>query len=69
MAGVAVHAVVDISVHVRVIEVGCIVAAVATGARKHRVIRRVRMARGADTVRITVVQIEERVVSGRQGCG
>ena len=62
MARVAVHAVVHISVHVGVIEVGCVVAAVAARAREHRVICRVRVASRANTVGAAMGGREERVI-------
>jgi len=69
MAGVAVHAVVDISVDILVMEVGCVVAPMATGACEDRVIRGVRVASGADRIRIAVIHGEEGVVTCGQGRG
>src|SRR5579859_7841450 len=63
----AVDAVVDISVHVGVVEVGRIVAAVAAGAGEHRVIGRIGVAGGAHAVGIAVVQREEGVITAGQG--
>src|SRR5215472_1646566 len=66
VARVAVHAVVDITVHVGVIEAGCVVAAMAARALEHRVIGRIGMAVGAHALGVAVVDREEGVITGRQ---
>src|SRR6185312_496213 len=66
MACVAVHAVVHVAIHILVMEVGCVVAAVATGAGKYGVIGRVGMAVRADAVGVAVVGGEEGVIAARQ---
>ena len=63
MARVAVNAVVDVAVHIRVMEVRRIVAAMAARACEHRVIRGVCVARSADPVSIAVVDREEGMVT------
>jgi len=63
---VAVHAVIHISIHVRVFEVGCVVAAMAAGAGKDRVVGRIGVAGCAHAVRVPVGGWEERVVRSRQ---
>src|SRR5580692_872353 len=57
-----------ISVDIRVMEVGCVVIAMANRAGEHGVIRGVGMAGSADPVRIPMVDGEERMVRGGQGC-
>lgn len=70
MALVTVGAVVDISRHVVVLEVVCVIAAMASGALEDSVIIRTGMACRADIVRIAVCSRELRVlrmVEGRPG--
>jgi len=61
VALVAVDAVVHIPVHVRVVEVGGIIAAMALSALENGVVIRVGMARGANAVGIAVARGELRV--------
>lgn len=65
MTLVTIHAVVDISTYVRVVEVGSVIVAVATGALKHGVIAGIRMASRADPVRVAVIHREVRVIERR----
>lgn len=73
MTLVTVDAVVDIPVNVRVTEVSGIIAAMAAGALEHRIVIRVRVARGASTVGIAMVHREPGVLrvieSGAGPCG
>ena len=62
MALVTVNAVVHIPVHVRVAEVSGIVAAMAGRALEYRIVVRVRMARGANTIGVAMVNRESRVL-------
>ena len=64
VACVAVHAVVHISVHVGMMEIGSIVAAVAAGALEHSVVTGSDVARGADAVCSAVVHVEPGVIEG-----
>ena len=62
MALVTVNAVVHIPVHVRVAEVSGVVAAMAGRALENGVVIRIRMARGANTVGVAMVDWESRVL-------
>ena len=62
MALVTVNAVVHIPVYVRVAEVSGIVAAMAGRALEYRIVIRIRMARGANTVGVAMVDWESRVL-------
>jgi len=66
MARVAVDAVVHISIHIRMVEVGRVVPAMAARASEDRVVGRVGMAGGANAVGVAVIDIEERVIARRQ---
>ena len=55
MALVAVHAVIDIPADIRVLEVGCVAAAMATRALKNGVVVRIGVAGGAHAVGIAVI--------------
>ena len=59
---IAVDAVVDIPVHVRVMEIRRVIAAMATGALEHGVVIRTGVAREANAVRAAVVDRERRVL-------
>jgi len=72
MALVTVNAVVHIPVHILVVEVGGVVASVATRALEYGVVVRIRVARGANTVCAAMVDRELRVlrvVEGRTSPG
>ena len=62
MALVTVRAVVHIAVNLLVMEVGRVIAAVAARALEHRIVIRVRVARGADVVGVAVACRELRVL-------
>ena len=62
VALVTVNAVVHIPVHVRVVEVSGVIAAVASRALEYRVVVRIRMARGANAVCVAMVDRESRVL-------
>ena len=61
MALITVNAVVNVSVHIGVVEIVCIIATMAGGALEDRVIIRVDVARGAHTVGVAVINRELRV--------
>ena len=48
------------------VEVGGVIVAMTNGAREHRIVRRVCVARRAHAVRVPVIDVEERVVRGGQ---
>lgn len=62
MTLVTVNAVVDVARHLLVLEIVGVVPAVASRALEHRIVIRVRMARGANIVRVTVAGWEWRVL-------
>ena len=66
MTCVAVHAVVYIAVHLGVLEISSVVAAMTASALKDRIVRRVCVASSADSVGVPMVQGEEGVVAGGQ---
>ena len=67
MALVTVRAVVDIPTNIGMIEIRCIVIAMTTGALEHGVVARIRVAGGTDTIRVTVIRWEVRVVERGSG--
>ena len=67
MALITIHAVVDVSGHVGVLEIGRIVPAVASRALKDCVIIRVGMTRGADAIGVAVRDREGRVLRVIEG--
>jgi hypothetical protein len=72
MTLITVDAVVDVTRHPLVTEVGGVVAAMATGALENSVVIRVDMARGTNIIRVAVTGWELRVlrvVEGRTGPG
>ena len=62
VALVTIDAVVHIPIHVAVMEVSGVVAAVASRALEYRVVVRIRMARGANAVGVAMVNRELRVL-------
>ena len=62
MALIAINAVVHIPADVRVMEIGCVPAPVATRALKDRIVAGIRVAGAANRVRIAVIHVEERVI-------
>ena len=68
MTLVTVDAVVDIPVNLRMREILCVVATVAIRALEHRIVVRVRVARGANTVGVAVGDREARVLRVIEGC-
>ena len=68
MARQTVHAVVHVTINVRMSEVGRVIVAVARSARKHRVVPGVGVACCANTIRVPVVEREECVIARGQ-CG
>ena len=69
MTLVTIHAVVDVPADVGVIEVACVVVAMATGALEHRVVIRVRMAGCAYSIRVAVIGREISVIERRSRPG
>lgn len=67
MALIAVDAVVDIPVHIVVVEVARVVVSVAARALKDRVVVRVDVAGRADVIRVTVAGREGRVLRVIEG--
>ena len=67
VALVAVHAVVDIPTNVGMLEIGCVIVAVATGALEHGVVARVRVAGCANTVCVAVIRREVSVIERGSG--
>ena len=67
MALVAVHAVVHVPADVRMMEVVCVPASVATRALENRVVVRIRVAGGANAVSVAMIHWEPGVVKGRPG--
>ena len=65
MACIAVDAVVDVSADAIMSRVGC-GSSMASGAAKDGVIRRIGVARSADSICVTVIEREERMVAGRK---
>jgi len=66
MAGIAIHAVVNITADVRVMEIGCIVVPMATCALERRIgCRGARVAIRANTARVSVIDVKE-IVSKRR---
>ena len=62
VALVAVHAVIDVAVDLRVVEIVRVVATMALCALEDRIVVRIRMARGAHAVRVAVSDREARVL-------
>ena len=62
MALITINAVVDISADIRVVEIGRVIAAMASGALKDGVVVRISVARGAHVIRIAVIRREPRVL-------
>jgi len=69
MALIAVHAVIDISSHVRVVEIGGVAAAMAIRALKNGVVIRIGVAGRADAVGATMIHGPPRVVKSRSRPG
>ena len=69
MALVTIHAVVDISADVRVVEIGSIVSTVTTCALEDRVVTRVGVAGRAHAICVAVIRVEPGVIERRPGPG
>jgi hypothetical protein len=67
MALVAVHAVVDIPADVRVMEIVRVPAPMATRTLENRVVVRIRMAGGTNTVGVAVINVPPAVIKSRAG--
>lgn len=67
MALVAIRAVVDIPTDIGMLEIRCIIVAMATGALEHRVIARVGVAGCTNAVRVAVIRWEVRVIERGSG--
>lgn len=65
MTLVTIRAVVNVPTDIGVLEIGCVVVAMATSALEHRVVIRVRMAGCANSIRVAVIGREIRVIEGR----
>ena len=68
VALVAVHAVIDVAIDVRVVEVRRVVAAMALRALEDRVVVRIGVACGAHAVGVAVINRELRVLRMVEGC-
>ena len=62
MALITINAVVDIPADIRVVEIGRVIAAMASGALKDGVVVRISVTRGAHVIRIAVTRREPRVL-------
>ena len=62
MALITINAVVDIPAYFFVVEIGRVIAAMATGALEDGVVVRINVARGAHVIRVTVIRRERRVL-------
>ena len=70
MALVAIHTVVHIPADIRMLEIACVPAAMALRALKHLVVARICVAGCANSIRVTVIYVEPRVVEyGAGPCG
>ncbi len=62
MTLVTIRAVVNVPTDIRVLEIGCVVVAMATSTLEHRVVARIRMAGGANSIRVAVIGREISVI-------
>lgn len=67
MARIAINAVVDIPADVRVMEIGCVIVPMASGALEDSKVAGIRMAGRTDSIGVAVIEIEQGVIEGRSG--